>query len=153
MGENKTFTLEFKEESDVPNEEDLEKNTDLSIKRSVEHGKYLSLNAISLFKDTSVDASSSVEDRVRYLFDNTDATRIAYSWYQNTSNYHKVQLYKREENSFTKIAETDDMEATKEYWENSSFKSSEEIDPERHRTGQAIKKIKEDYNFDVLART
>lgn len=153
MGENITFTLEFEEESEVPGEEDLEENTDLNIKQNVEHGKYLSLNAISLFKDTPVDTSSNVEDRVRYLFDNTDATRIAYSWYQNTSNYHKVRLYKREENGFAKIAETDDMEATKEYWENSSFGSSGEISPDRHRTGQAIKKIKEDHNFDVKART
>lgn len=156
MGEDKSFTLEFEDDTEVPNEEKLSDSTELNIKRSVKHGKYLSLRAGSLFKDTSGDSieksNPDVEDKVRYLFNNTNATRIAYSWFQNTSSYHKVRLYRRKEDSFTKIVETDDMEATKEYWENSAFTSSEEIDPETHKHGQAAKKIEEDYNFDVLRR-
>lgn len=146
MGENRTYTFEFKEESQIPEKKDFPEEIKALAEKGEVDGKYISIKSRFLWENTDLSYESSIEDKIEYLFEKTDAQRIAYSFYQNTSCWNKIQLFERNRDGVNKITEINDTEASEPRF------SSWELDEHYHEHGAARDKIEEEYDFKAKIR-
>lgn len=144
MSSHTIYTLEFESEEDVPNEDEVDGEVSFMIDEGFQHGRYLSVRAGLLPKRVDVlDEASELEDRVRFLFDKFDASRISRCSGNDTSDWSEHVLFgKSKAGDVEKIEEENDTDAAEPLF------SSWELDEHHHEFRSSKKKINEENDFD-----
>lgn len=122
MVEKHTITLEFDNESEVPTEEKLSERIDYDLTKTERNGRYFSFRVgAALTNNSESFHRRELNKEIRYLFEKTDAERIAYSSYEDTVCRCKMKLFELENDKVVKVTEMVDGGWTPEEFEDCPF--------------------------------